>query len=62
MNSRERILLSLEHKEPDRVPYGLAGSHVTGIHVVAYKKLCNYLGIDPDRDYGLALGNDWLGF
>ena len=48
MNSRERILLSLEHKEPDRVPYDLAGSHVSGIHVKAYRKLCNYLGIDPE--------------
>lgn len=40
--------MSLIHKEPDRVPYDLAGSHVTGIHVAAYKKLCNYLGIDPE--------------
>ena len=48
MNSRDRILLSLEHKEPDRVPYDLAGTHVTGIHVTAYKNLCNCLGVESE--------------
>ena len=48
MNSRERILTTLAHQEPDRVPYDLAGSHVTSIHLVAYKNLCHYLGIDPE--------------
>ena len=48
MDSRERLLTTLEHKEPDRVPYDLAGSHVTGIHVKAYRNLCNYLGINPE--------------
>ena len=48
MNSRERLLTALEHKEPDKVPYDLAGSHVTGIHVNAYGNLCKYLGIDPE--------------
>jgi len=46
MNSRERLLATLEHRLPDKVPYDLAGSHVSGIHVVAYKNLCNYLGVD----------------
>ncbi len=48
MNSRQRMLLCLEHKIPDRVPCDLAGTHVTGIHVIAYKNLCSYLGIDPE--------------
>lgn len=31
MNSRERVLLALNHKEPDRVPYDMGGTVVTGI-------------------------------
>lgn len=38
----------IEHKQADRVPYDLAGSHVSGIHVNAYQNLCRYLGIDPE--------------
>jgi len=48
MNSRDRILAALEHKEPDNVPYDLAGTHVSGIHINAYCKLCEYLGITPE--------------
>jgi uroporphyrinogen decarboxylase len=47
MNSRERLLTTLNHKNPDRVPYDLAGTHVSGIHVTAYRNLCEYLNIDP---------------
>ncbi|MCK5316028.1 MAG: hypothetical protein KAJ53_12925, partial [Anaerolineales bacterium] len=45
MNSRERVLMALNHKEPDKVPYDLGGTVVTGIHVQAYKNLRNYLGL-----------------
>jgi len=38
MNSRDRVLLSLKHKEPDRVPFDLGGASVTGITIKAYKK------------------------
>ena len=48
MNSRERILMSLEHKEPDHVPYDLGGSHVTTISAKAYKNLCEHLGISAE--------------
>lgn len=48
MNSRERILTTLEHREPDRVPFDFAGMHCTGIHVKAYQALCAYLGINPE--------------
>jgi len=47
LNSRERILTTLAHKEPDRVPYDLASMQCTGIHVHAYRRLCEYLGINP---------------
>ncbi|MBN2024585.1 MAG: hypothetical protein JW809_17530 [Pirellulales bacterium] len=48
MNSRERLLAALAHQEPDRVPLDLGGSHVTSIHVVAYRNLCRRLAIDPE--------------
>lgn len=51
MNSRERVLTALEHKEPDRVPYDLAGSHVTGIHKVAYRDLCEHLGLGAEAPF-----------
>lgn len=37
-------MAALEHRRPDRVPYDLAGTHVSGIHRVAYENLCRYLG------------------
>ena len=45
MNSRERVLLALNHKEPDRVPFDMGGSVVTGISIVAYSKLRKFLGL-----------------
>ena len=45
----ERVRASLEHREPDRVPYDLGGSHVTGIHQKAYRRLRKHLGL-PDRE------------
>ena len=49
MNSRERVLLSLNHKEPDRVPYDLGGTVVTGIGAKVYAKLRTYLGL-PEKE------------
>ena len=42
MTSRERILLSLRHKEPDRVPVDLGGMRSTGIMAMAYNQLKDY--------------------
>jgi len=42
MTSRERILLSLQHKEPDRVPVDLGGMRSTGIMGMAYNQLKSY--------------------
>lgn len=47
MDSRERVLLSLNHKEPDRVPFDMGGTVVTGISAKAYRKLRQHLGL-PD--------------
>ena len=49
MNSRDRCLASLHHREPDRVPFDLAGSAQTGIHLTAYANLRRYLGL-PERE------------
>ena len=49
MNSRERILAALAHKESDRVPFDLAGSTWTGITVGAYKKLLAFLDMKPEE-------------
>lgn len=49
MNSRERILKTLKHEEPDRVPYDLAGSTWTGITNTAYQNLRKHLGFEPDE-------------
>lgn len=45
MTSRERVRLTLEHEEPDRVPLDLGSSVVTGIHASTYSKLKEKLGI-----------------
>jgi uroporphyrinogen decarboxylase len=45
MNSRERILTALHHREPDRVPFDLGSCQVTGIHTIAYQNLRKALGL-----------------
>jgi len=45
MNSRERVIMALNHQEPDRVPFDLGGTVATGIHKNAYHKLRNFLGL-----------------
>jgi len=45
MNSRERILTTLDHREPDRIPFDLGSCQVTGIHAAAYRNLRLALGL-----------------
>jgi uroporphyrinogen decarboxylase len=47
MRPRDRILTSINHQEPDRVPIDIGGTDVTGINVRAYRNLLPNLGIDP---------------
>ncbi len=47
MNPRERMLTTLNHREPDRVPIDLGGI-VTGITRGANESLKAYLGIESD--------------
>jgi uroporphyrinogen decarboxylase len=43
--SRRRVEVALNHQEPDRVPYDLGGTILTGIHHLAYRRLRRYLGL-----------------
>ena len=47
MNSRERVLTTFAHQEPDRIPFDLGSVQVTGIHEIAYRNLRRVLGL-PD--------------
>lgn len=51
MTSKERVMLSLNHKEPDRVPIDFNGHRSSGISVQAYINLRKYLGLDTDHIY-----------
>lgn len=46
MQSRERVLTSLNHKEPDWVPMDSGGNNFTGIQVTAYDRLKRLLGVE----------------
>ncbi len=43
--SRARVAAALSHREPDRVPYDLGGTILTGIHQRAYRRLRSHLGL-----------------
>lgn len=45
MTARERVLAALSHIEPDRVPFDLGTTPVTGIHRIAYRRLVDALGL-----------------
>ncbi|NOY76347.1 MAG: methyltransferase [Calditrichaeota bacterium] len=66
MTSRERVLKTLQHEEPDRVPIDLGGMRSTGIMAIAYNRLKKYLGISGgttrvyDIGQQLAEPEPWL--
>ena len=45
MNSRERVLAALNHREPDVIPFDLGGTTVTSISEIAYKRAMAYKNI-----------------
>ncbi|MBN1122680.1 MAG: hypothetical protein JXJ17_16500 [Anaerolineae bacterium] len=47
MDSRERLLTTLDHREPDRIPFDMGSTQISGIHVVAYRNLREALGLTP---------------
>lgn len=48
MTSRERVLLTLNHQEPDRVPVDLGSTGVSGIMVGPYAALRRALGVNGE--------------
>ncbi len=44
MNSRERVLTSIAHKEPSKVPVDMGSNPSSGISAIAYSNLVNHLG------------------
>ncbi len=46
MNSRERVLATMSHQEPDRIPIVIGASNATGIKMSAYRGLKKMLGVE----------------
>jgi uroporphyrinogen decarboxylase len=58
MNSRERVLTTLEHREPDRTAIDFGAMRSTGIVAPAYKQLKKHLGLPgPTKIYDIF---QWL--
>jgi hypothetical protein len=47
MNSRERVSITLNHQEPDRVPLDLGGGPTSGMHVSSVYLLRQAFKLDP---------------
>ncbi|MBM3190929.1 MAG: hypothetical protein FJZ90_19700 [Chloroflexi bacterium] len=43
--SRERVLMAVNHQEPNQVPIDLGGHRSSGIMAIAYDRLKRHLGI-----------------
>jgi len=50
MTSRERVMLALNHEEPDKVPLDLGGTICTTITRIANNKLKEYLGVKCEEE------------
>ena len=51
MSPRERVLATLQHREPDRPPIVLGVSNATGIKMGTYRRLAALIGADPEDAY-----------
>ncbi|MBW8010843.1 MAG: hypothetical protein FVQ83_06325 [Chloroflexi bacterium] len=51
MTQRERVLATINHQEPDRVPIVIGASNATGIKMKPYQGLKKLLGVDSDDEY-----------
>lgn len=57
MTGRKRVLTTLDHREPDRVPFDLGGTFVTSIHHASYARLRAALGLaGPGEMIDVRLG------
>lgn len=46
ITSRERLITTLSHKQPDRIPIDFGGTPTTGIHVSCVAELRDYYGLE----------------
>ena len=44
MTSKERMIMTLSHKEPDKIPLDIGSAKTTGISYIAYKNFLKYKG------------------
>ena len=51
LTSRERVMMAVNHREPDRVPIDLGGHRSSGIMAIAYNKLKQQVGIKTGDIY-----------
>jgi uroporphyrinogen decarboxylase len=51
MTSQERVLASLNHKQPDQVPIDLSAHRSSGMAAIAYPKVRKALGLEPRTVY-----------
>ncbi len=58
MNSRERFERAMAHEDPDRVPFDIGGTPLTGMRPGVRKGLCELLGFAEDDDERLL---EWAG-
>ena len=51
LTSRERVMMALNHQEPDRIPVDLSGHRASGMAAIAYNRLKKHLGIESGAIY-----------
>ncbi len=51
MTSRERVLASINHKQPDKLPLDIGSTPSSGISAIAYNNLMKHLGKDDKKAY-----------
>lgn len=62
MDSRTRVISTINRKEPDRVPIDFGGTAVSTICYQAYNDLIDYLGFNCEKYYPKDLGaGAWAG-
>jgi hypothetical protein len=47
ITARDRVLTTLDHRQPDRIPIDFGGTPVTGIHVSVVAGLREHYGLEP---------------
>ena len=51
MTSRERVLATLNHEEPDRVPIVIGANNTTGIKMDTYRGIKDLIGVEAPDEY-----------